>query len=282
MLESKILTHRGAVRDVNEDCIAEDLARGFWVLADGVGGAGNGDVASQICVQVIERSVRQGDSLQQALLNANQALLDAAQANPELEGMCSTAIVCRFDAGHFELAWVGDSRAYLVNNQGIVQLTRDHSLANALRDQGELSEAQVQSQSRGNELAQALGQLDLASIPRSLGELHDGESLLLCTDGLSGVLLETELASLMQSGETLDNTADKLLNRVLEEGAPDNVTFALVRYKLDEPKIRARDFQKSKGYRAPFDRRPYEKNLRWRPYVLVIILLSLFALFVLI
>lgn len=278
MLESKTISHRGCVRELNEDSYVEDLAHGVWIVADGVGGNGNGEVASQMAVQAVDRCLRQGSTLVEAVKHANQVLVDAAEENTELGGMATTIIACRFEAGHYELSWVGDSRAYLINAEGMMQLSSDHNLANALYEQGEISSAQRESHKGQHELTQALGQLSLEKIPHNLGELHDGDCLLLCSDGLSGVLPEQDICRTVQSGIALDDMADQLLTHVIEAGAPDNVTFSLIRYYQDETPISKADFGES-SHRRPFDRRPYEENCRRRPILLLLILISLIYLF---
>lgn len=278
MLESKTVSHTGCVREINEDSYVEDLGHGLWVVADGVGGNGNGEVASQMAVQAVERALRQGGSLVEAIKHANNVLVDAAEENAELTGMATTVIACRFEAGHYELSWVGDSRAYLINAGGMVQLTSDHNMANDLYERGEISSEQRESHKGQHELTQALGQLSLSRIPNNLGELHDGDCLLLCTDGLSGVLSGPEICGIVQSGVPLDNMAEQLMERVIEAGAPDNVTFSLIRYYQDETPISKADFG-SASHRLPFDRRPYEENCKRRPILLLLILISLIYLF---
>ena len=281
MLKSHSLSHRGSVRDTNEDSLVEDLAHGVWIIADGVGGNGNGDVASQLATQTVERKLRQGDSMIDAILGANDAITHAVAENIGLSNMATTLVACQFNAGHFELAWVGDSRAYLLNANGIVQLSSDHNLANDLHLRGDLAAEDVASHSGQHELTQALGQMTLERIPKSIGELQDGDCLLLCTDGLSGVLDEPAIYDLVMGTQNLREASDSLLDHVLERGAPDNVTFSLIRFNEDETAIKASDFE-SPSYRLPFDRKPYDQHCKNRPWLLVIILVSIVAVLVLI
>lgn len=277
MLESKSLSHCGSVREINEDCLVDDLENGIWVVADGVGGNGNGQVASQIAVQTIERNLRQGMKLRAAIEHANETLREAMQDNPDLEGMATTVMACRFDAGHFEISWVGDSRAYLINAQGIVQLSRDHNLANHLYENGEITEYEAEKHSGQHQLTQALGQMDLEKLPKVVGELHDQDCLLLCTDGLTGVLGDEEIYSLVHTPKSLEHVSEELLARVLEEGAPDNVSLALIRFAEDPGVTKASDFA-SNSYRKPFDRRPYEVHRKNLTLLLIIILVSITVL----
>lgn len=278
MLDSKTISHQGLVRELNEDSYAEDLNQGFWIIADGVGGNGHGDVASQMAVQTVERRLRHGAKLVEAIRDANDVVTLAAAQTESLAQMATTIVACRFDAGHYEVSWVGDSRAYLINGEGIMQLSADHNMANDLYQRGEIDAQECEKHPGQHELTQALGQMTLERIPKTIGELHDGDCLLLCTDGLSGVLSDAEISDLSHSNDTLERVGEKLLDCALEKGAPDNVTFSLIRYREDDALIDAADFSRS-GYRLPFDRKPYEKNCRKRPALLLIILLSLAFLF---
>jgi len=281
MLKSHSLSHRGSVRDTNEDSLVEDLAHGVWIIADGVGGNGNGDVASQLATQTVERKLRQGDAMVDAIIGANDAIAHAVTENVGLSGMATTLVACQFNAGHFELAWVGDSRAYLLNANGIAQLSSDHNIANDLHLRGDLAAEDVASHPGQHELTQALGQMTLERIPKSIGELQDGDCLLLCTDGLSGVLDEPTIYDLVMGTQNLREASGSLLDHVLERGAPDNVTFSLIRFNEDETAIKASDFE-SPSYRLPFDRKPYDQHCKNRPWLLVIILVSIVAVLVLI
>jgi len=173
---------------------------------------------------------------------------------------------------------VGDSRAYLINQEGVLQLTTDHNVANELYEQGRITKEELNDHEGQHELTQALGQLTREEVPRSIGELHDGDTLLLCTDGLTGVLGEEVLFEFIQSARPLSEVADTMLEKVLAAGAPDNVSFGLIRFQTEDEVIQARHFS-SKGHRLPFDRKPYEKKCRRRPALLLMILVSILFLF---
>jgi len=300
MLVFKSVCHQGLVRKRNEDNLVNNENLGLWVVADGVGGNVHGDVASQLAVQTIERKVRQGETLVDAITEANKAILFAESGHDEYAGMASTVVACRFDGHQFELSWVGDSRAYLLDSTGICQLTSDHNLANLLYQQGDIEASELRNHVGQHELTQALGQMSLDKLPKSLGELHEGDCLLLCTDGLSGVITDEDIYQLVMESSTLDSAGDALLEKVLTEGAPDNVTFSLIQFQEDERPIKASDFRappqftganfsnskpsKSKffgSYRHPFDKKAYMRHLKSRPMLLMLIMLSIiFLLFV--
>ena len=279
MLKANSLSHQGLVRGSNEDAVLENESLGLWAVADGVGGNTCGEVASQLAVQTIERRVRQGESITDAIFAANQAIRDAVDDNPDYQSMATTVVVCHFQEGHFEVAWVGDSRAYLIDQSGMHQLTSDHNVANELFEQGVIEDIDLHDHPGQHELTQALGQLSLENVPKSLGELHDGDYLLLCTDGLSGVLEDLQILETVRENTTIDTACEALLTQVLDAGAPDNVSFSLIQYKVDAPQISQKDF-KNKGFRAPFDRSAYDLHCHNRPLLLTIILISIFILLV--
>lgn len=262
MLESKVVSHIGCVRECNEDAVFFDIERSLWLLADGVGGHGNGQLASSIAVQTIERKLRQGLSLQAAVRGADEAILQAIADDEALQGMATTIVACRLEACRddyrFELSWVGDSRAYVMDELSITQLSHDHVHSN------------------DKALSQALGCLDLAELPLLRGTLKAGQTLLLCSDGLTTVLSDQDMLALVQEVSAIEDFSARLLAETLAKGAPDNVSFALVRPGSAAGAIACREARK------PFDIRAYERNAKQRPYLLAIILLSVLALLVLI
>ena len=228
MLISKTICHQGLVREQNEDSYTSNDGELLWLVADGVGGNVGGDIASQLAVQTVDRHLRQGNSLVDAVSSANDAILSAVGKQPELNGMATTIVAVKFHQKDFEISWVGDSRAYIIDADAIQQLSSDHNHANALFLQGDISQEELANHSGQHELTQALGQLSLENIPSFSGELGTDSILLICTDGLSGVLTDREILGTFNRLTSLDEISDSLLSQVLERGAPDNVTFTLI------------------------------------------------------
>ena len=228
MLKSKTVCHQGLVREQNEDNYVSNLNESFWVVADGVGGNAGGSIASQLAVQSVERHLRQTRNLVDAIVYANDAISTMATKQPELCGMATTIMVAQFNDSDFELSWVGDSRASIIDDDSIRQLSSDHNFANELFLQGDISEKEVATHAGQHELTQALGQLSLPDIPVIQGTLNEGSSLLLCTDGLSGVLTDSEILNVFDSYASLEEISSTLLTKVLAAGAPDNITFTIV------------------------------------------------------
>lgn len=279
MLESESISHQGLVRERNEDSYITNESLGLWVVADGVGGNGHGDVASQLATQTLERKIRQGSELSQAILEADTAIVDAVNSDESLKSMATTVVACRFDAYHqFQLAWIGDSRAYLLDQTGISQITSDHNQASHLLSIGEISQEEFQTHPGQHELTLALGLMNIDKVPMSLGELHDKDYLLLCTDGLTGVVSDDEIYKIVMRSVSKQAACEALLARVLEEGAPDNVTISLIQYNKAAPEIKASDFEEP-SYRLPFDKQPYLKHLKSRPILLMLIFVSIILLF---
>lgn len=234
MLISTTLCHPGLVRDQNEDsCVSNEHAQ-LWLVADGVGGNSGGQVASQLAVQTIDRRYRQGQSLKAAILDAHQAIRAAGQQQEALQGMATTIVAVCFSGDRYELAWLGDSRAYLIAPNRIQLLSSDHNVANELFQKGEISAPEVFDHPGQHELTQALGQFSLAEIPGVSGTLQADECLLLCTDGLSGVLTDQEIFDTVRKHSvrkhsTLKQLADDFLQQVLAAGAPDNLSLTLIK-----------------------------------------------------
>ncbi len=274
MIDSVSLTHLGLVRECNEDSIVEDASLGLWVVADGVGGNGCGDVASQIATQTIQRRVRQGASLVRAIQDAHSAIMTAAADTPSCRDMATTVVACHIDRNAYEIAWVGDSRGYLINTTGISQLTHDHNLAEALVAQGVLSHNEARDHPGQHELTQALGYMRHSKPSVCLGELHPGEYLLLCSDGVSGVLSDEEIRQVVLSSNSPAEQSQMLLSKVLDAGAPDNLSFVLLRYAEDHAPTKASDFESS-ALRFPLRVAPYLSHLSSRQGLLILIVLSM-------
>ncbi|WP_462323167.1 PP2C family protein-serine/threonine phosphatase [Halochromatium sp.] len=230
--EFACLSETGLVRTRNEDAYAAQPELGLWVVADGMGGVAGGAVASAIAVETIVDEVRRGVDLTEALNGAHRAILDAAAAGQGSPGMGTTAVALRLDRNRYELAWVGDSRAYsLQPGQRLCQLTRDHSVVQSLVDQGLLSPEQAGSHPYRHQLTRALGGFATPAIDADhvSGDWSRGDWLLLCTDGLNGELSDAEIGGLIQDARAPEPAAQALVAAALEQGGHDNVTVILLR-----------------------------------------------------
>lgn len=251
MIKSASLSHQGLVRHQNEDSIVDDVPLGLWVVADGVGGNGCGEVASQIATQTVQRKVRQGERLVEATLMANRAIVEAAQQKIEYRNMATTVVACHVHGSAYEIAWVGDSRAYLLDAHHIGQLTADHNVAGELVAQGALRSDEASHHAGQHELTLALGHLGAKKPSVSVGELHHGEYLLLCTDGLTGVIPDAEIHQIVLASSSLQQAVQHLLDAVLARGAPDNVSVILLHYADARPRLQPSDFNRASRAAKP-------------------------------
>jgi PPM family protein phosphatase len=218
----------GQVRAHNEDSILSCPDLGLWVIADGMGGHERGEVASAMVVAAIAESLTQQDSLEVAIHAANHAVIQAAKLDPASKGMGSTVVAVKFSGAAYQLAWVGDSRAYLLTDSCIKPLSKDHSWVQTMIDLGQLAAEDARCHPRKNEITQCLG---YESLELEVGVLHgilqNGQRLLLCSDGLHGELSDQRLFKIAAQGE-LDAAVIALLNAANQAGGKDNISCALL------------------------------------------------------
>jgi protein phosphatase len=231
-------SHPGLKRSNNEDSFVMDEALGLWVVADGVGGHSSGEVASAIACETIRAQVRAGASLESAIGSAHDAVLceiDSRDADGSDRGsnMGTTVVALRLDGDHYEVAWVGDSRAYLFDRRraGRLQpLTVDHSAVNDLVADGVLTQQQASTHPQRHALSRSLGvSRDTASAAGVVrGRLRSGEQIILCSDGLTEELHDAAIASELARQTSADGQVDALVEAALAAGGRDNITVIVV------------------------------------------------------
>ena len=224
-------THRGTVRDHNEDNLVDAPALGLWAVADGAGGHAAGEVASGMLADALaELPANLGPEETLARIRSTvadvHATLRAEAARRGDSMIASTLVVLLLRAGHFAALWAGDSRIYLLRDGELTQITRDHSLVQALVDQGVISAADAERHPQANVITRAIGAPDdSGELDKVLGVVAPGDSFLLCSDGLTKVLDEAVIARLLDAPDP----AAALVRATLEKGARDNVTAVVVR-----------------------------------------------------
>ncbi len=255
-------TDLGRTRDHNEDrFLVADLSRreaslqpavrthevgergSLFVVADGMGGAAAGELASEMATDTIyqqmvrawgtEREVtaqRFAFRLKEAVEVANEHIHAYAATHPEVRGMGTTTTAVGVLADHCFLTQVGDSRAYLIRNGQAVQLTRDQSLMQRLVEAGELTEEEAARSERRNIILQALGPDARVKVDLTHQEVCQGDILVLCSDGLSGQVKKEEIAAVVTRERDLQAACDKLIALANERGGPDNITVVLARF----------------------------------------------------
>ncbi|WP_291271670.1 Stp1/IreP family PP2C-type Ser/Thr phosphatase [Geothrix sp.] len=240
-------TDVGCVRKHNEDSFLADEGLGLFVVADGLGGHAAGEVASQIVVETIARFVGEtlekdrtwpleydpslsydGNRLRVALMLSDQAIAEDIRRNPERETMGSTVVAGLFHGAKVTLAHVGDSRAYLLNAEGIHQVTRDHSWVAEQVANGILTPSEARVHPFRNVITQALGNGGELDIEIQDLELGKTDRLLLCSDGLSGMIGDKQIWDIVEQSDNLQTAVESLVFIAREHGGEDNITAILV------------------------------------------------------
>jgi protein phosphatase len=242
-LEFASRTDRGRVRHHNEDAVTVEPKLGLVVVADGIGGASAGEVASRLAAHVIAERFRNRPALptqrpealqvaREAVEDANRIIWDSAQRSPRYHGMGTTVVVGYVGPGFLIYAHVGDSRLYRLREGTLVQLTRDHSLIQEVVDQGffpTMEDAQRYGIS-GNILTRGLGTANPVTVDVQDVDIQPGDLFLFCTDGLSGMVTDDGIRTVLDApSKDLEHLADELVDLACEGGGLDNVTVALMR-----------------------------------------------------
>jgi serine/threonine protein phosphatase PrpC len=237
MLQAAAISDRGCIRSNNEDCCLAEPEIGLYVLADGMGGARAGECASRMAVDTVAEVVRESgrrDSqvLLKAVEEANQRVLTAAHSDPTLEGMGTTLVAALEVGGSLCIASVGDSRAYVLDDGGLRVVTDDQTWVNEVGRPMGLDEESLRTHPWRHVLTMAIG----ASAPLTVNyysvPLSPGALVLICSDGLHGVVKAAEMEHILRGGRngvSLEESCRKLVEAAKEAGGPDNVTAVLVR-----------------------------------------------------
>jgi len=237
-------TDRGKVRPVNQDYVLTDVypddLQAVAVVCDGMGGANAGNIASKLAAEHISDRLRAAlrgrmsaaymrEVLDSSIREANELVYNASLKDPNCQGMGTTvvALLCNGDRGM--LANVGDSRAYLINDDGISRITRDHSLVEEMLSRGELTREEAKVYPNRNLITRAVGteadvKTDLFEIP-----LYKDEYILICTDGLTNCVDEQEILYEVTNVDDTDSCCDRLIDIAMQRGAPDNVSVVLLK-----------------------------------------------------
>ena len=227
-------TDIGRVRSRNEDSVAVDAGAGLLVVADGMGGHNAGDVASRMAIEGVIGAM-QGSSgeddrrLVAAVRQANEAIYAAAGEDYERSGMGTTVVAVWLRPTRLVVAHVGDSRLYRLRDGAIDALTRDHSQVQELVDRGILTPAQARASTRRNFLSRALGTDPDVTIDSAAHTPAAGDVYLLCSDGLTNMVEDEEIVSLVRDAASLDAAAEALVALANERGGRDNISVALAR-----------------------------------------------------
>lgn len=260
MLHFAAKTDPGVREGDNEDSIGWDEDRKTWFVADGMGGHVAGKTASSIARTTILNADPDKPTDEQ-LLDAHEAIVAAGDADSQFAGMGSTVVVAKIKGRSAEIAWVGDSRAYLWRRGKLQQLSRDHSFIEVLRAQNVLTEEQLRADPRGNLVTQTLGigdpQPSVINAP-----LRHGDWVLLCSDGLNDEVEDIQIAEILACHADVSAAVDELVSVALKNGGSDNTSVIIVEFKGARTKAYVERILDS----------------RWLPLIIGAILAVIFAL----
>lgn len=224
-------TDVGHVRPTNEDS-ALCFAPGVCLVADGMGGHAAGEVASSLLVHTVQAYLGKTarpwseETLRQAVCTANAAILSEAAQFPAYEGMGTTATVFSYADGKGVWAHVGDSRLYLYRKGKLLQMTRDHSYVEGLVESGSITQEEARVHPKKNVLTRAVGVDAAVEIDTGSFALSEGDAILLSTDGLTNMVTDEEIASLLAS--SAEDPARALVDAANAAGGKDNITAVVV------------------------------------------------------
>jgi len=235
-------TDAGCQRQRNEDNYYISPDDRLFVVADGMGGAAGGAKASKLAVETIEKEWKENPApaadpeatrnwLVEAVSKANKAIYEERESNVTLKGM-GTTIVAALQAENnvLEIAHVGDSRAYLLRDGKPILLTNDHSVVHEMVRAGRLTEAQARTNPYKNLITRCLGHEEKVEIDQIPVDLEPKDWVVLCSDGLSTVLLDDQICDVVNKESEPDLVCDELVKQTLDGGAPDNVTVVAIHY----------------------------------------------------
>lgn len=230
------MTDTGLLRSVNQDAYFVDPEERFFIVADGMGGHAGGQEASRLAIEAIQTFLAQKwntdlDSatlLRQAVLEANQAILQDQRLHPERSDMGTTVVVVIFRDQNPLCAHIGDSRLYRLRGAKLDQITEDHTwVARAMRS-GEITPDQARVHPMRHVLAQCLGRPDLEVVEIQTLSVQSGDRLLLCSDGLTEELSDQLIATHLKTIRACEKAATALINAAKDRGGRDNITVVIV------------------------------------------------------
>jgi PPM family protein phosphatase len=224
-------TDVGRQRSANEDDFV--LAPPFFAVADGMGGAKAGEVASAMATEGFEGESDSGEpaeaQLARILREANRRIYDLATADESHRGMGTTLTAAKVTGDDISLAHVGDSRAYRMRDDELEQLTKDHSLVAELERSGQITAEAAEHHPQRSIITRALGPEPDVEVDTYTVAAREGDVFLLCSDGLTSMISDEEIGSILRSADSLDAAADALVRAANQSGGKDNITLVLFR-----------------------------------------------------
>jgi len=223
----------GQVRNRNEDTMAVEPSQGIVVVADGMGGAPAGDLASALAVQEVARGIHAAEGMEESVQRANRKIFEMSETQPAYSGMGTTLTALKVspDTGTYVMGHVGDSRAYLLSGDGFSQISRDHTMVRDMVDAGKIPPSAEREHPLGHILSRVLGTESDVEVDLVEGTTQDGDCFLLCSDGLTKVMNEEEVEGWVRRArsEPLETVVDLMVEEGNLRGAPDNITVAFLK-----------------------------------------------------
>ncbi len=230
-------------------------------VCDGMGGAAAGEVASQLAVDIIHEQLSSGDrpadrdALARRLVGAVEVagsrIFNEARADRSRRGMGTTATIAALLDGRLFVAQVGDSRAYILRHDRLVQVSRDQSLVNQLIEAGQLTEEEAETFEHNNIILQALGTSETVQVDLTFVDLRRGDTLLLCSDGLSGMIRSEEIREVLMRQPDPLHACKELTDRANAAGGHDNITVIVARFEDGVPDVSSNDQLSYQKYALP-------------------------------
>jgi serine/threonine protein phosphatase PrpC len=229
-------TDPGLKRSNNEDAFVVDAGLGLFAVADGMGGAASGEIASRIFIETAREVFSEGgrtseqdiiESIRKTFQKANENIISQAAENPRHQGMGCTAEVIAFNGQHYVLGHVGDSRAYLFRQGKLTQITKDHSLVQDELDRGIITPLEAKNHSLRHVIVRAVGIDETLAVDIIRGTYFHGDVFLLCSDGLTDMVADVGIEAALSLRLQVDQMVDKLIESAKSAGGLDNITIIL-------------------------------------------------------
>jgi protein phosphatase len=219
-------SHEGIKRSHNEDTYGIDADKHIFLVADGMGGHDHGEIASALARDYIMAGLVEDNDLSDTIYRANDAIIACSLEKQSQLPMGTTVAIVRFDAQQCHCAWVGDSRIYRFRDGELTAISSDHSYVQELVDQQLITRDQARNHPHRNVVTQALGVTDNSelNIARVTDLWQPGDKFLVCSDGLTEEVDDTEIASILSQNLAPGELCDQLLIKALENGGSDNIT----------------------------------------------------------
>ena len=232
------LTDVGLKRTNNEDSYVindNNKKKKLFIVADGMGGHNAGEIASSVAAKMVEDYVFSHDGniddvLTEAVYGANRELFIRASENSAMSGMGTTIDACVVEKNKIHIAHVGDSRVYVLNNDLMRKITKDHSIVGMMLDSGSITEEEARNHPQRNFITRAVGTAMTIEVDIVHETIHNGEWVLMCTDGLTNMVPKDEIHHIITSASDVNEAVDGLVNKAKQNGGDDNITVVLLHW----------------------------------------------------